>query len=87
MKVYIPQVISPLRFPLVVVGSKEIPISLEVMIPLEKALSVTVGIGVLSAGLKVPKKKNKKVVLSHEGKDPPRVRSTGPILVIEGILD
>jgi len=57
---YVPQVSSPLRISGTVVGSKEIPISLAVMIPLAKALSVTVGIGVLVAGLKVPKKKIRK---------------------------
>ena len=38
------------------------------------------------SGLKLPKKKNKKAAQFHEGKDPPRVRPTGPILTKE-ILD
>jgi len=52
----VPQVSSPLRISGVVVGSKEIPISLAVMTPLAKRLSVTVGMGELVAGLKVSKK-------------------------------
>ena len=48
--------------------------------------SVTVGIRASAAGLKVPKKKDKKVARFHKGKDPPRVRSTGPTLTKE-ILD
>jgi len=66
-----------------VVGSKEIPISLEGMTPLAKRLSVTVGIKAPVSGLKVPKKKNKKAAQFHEGKDPPWVRPTGPILTEE----
>ena len=57
---YVPQVSSPLTISGTVVGSKEIPISSAVMRPWAKALSVTVGIGVLVAGLKVPKKKIRK---------------------------
>ena len=86
MKVCVPQVSSPLRILGVFVGSKEIPISLLAMAPLAKRLSVTVGIRASAAGLKVPKKKDKKAARFHKGKDPPRVRSTGPTLTKE-ILD
>lgn len=48
-----PKVNSPLLEVAVVVGSKEIPISLAVMIPWLNKLSVTVGILELVAGLKV----------------------------------
>lgn len=49
-----PQVISPLTLLFSVVGSKEIPIALELIIPWAKRLSVTVGTGVLEAGDRVP---------------------------------
>ena len=50
----LPQVSSPLTTESVVVGSKEIPISLAVIVPPLKRLSVTVGISVLGSLVRVP---------------------------------
>ena len=51
-----PQVISPFNCSPdeLVIGSKEIPISLAEMVPAEKRLSATVGIEPLVSGNKVP---------------------------------
>ena len=56
---YTPQIISPLIcVPLEsVIGSKEIPSTLLLIVPSEKRLSVTVGTVVLVSGDKVPTKK------------------------------
>lgn len=50
----LPHVNSPFRTSREVVGSKEIPISLALINPLEKRLSVTVGMRVVLAGERVP---------------------------------
>lgn len=50
----LPHVNSPFTTSRVFVGSKEIPISLALIKPLEKRLSVTVGMRVLVAGERVP---------------------------------
>jgi len=50
----IPKVSSPLTIEVVVVGSKETPISLAVIVPRLKRLSVTVGISVLGELVRVP---------------------------------
>lgn len=51
---HLPQVSSPFKTSTVLVGLNEMPISLFVMIPREKRLSVTVGISVPVAGDSVP---------------------------------
>lgn len=50
-----PQVSSPLTLSVTVVGLKEIPIWLALIVPWENRLSVTVGIRVLVAGESVPR--------------------------------
>jgi hypothetical protein len=54
-KLYIPQVSSPFNSLSSVRGSKETAISWALIVPCEKRLSVTVGISVFVAGLKVSK--------------------------------
>ena len=76
----VPQVSSPLTTALEVVGSKEIPISSEVIMPELKRLSVTVGISVLGSLVKVPAEASQPNVWMLRGCDVPCVRSTGPIL-------
>jgi hypothetical protein len=50
----LPQVISPLTVSRLFVGWNEMPISLALIAPLAKRLSVTVGISKLLEGLSVP---------------------------------
>ena len=60
-----PKVNSPLSFGVVVVGSKDMPISLDVMVPWLNRLSVTVGMEAVVSGDKVPTVKSTGPILKN----------------------
>ena len=61
-----PKVNSPFLTDVVVVGSKDMPIRLDGIVPWVKRLSVTVGMGVLVCGDKVPTVKSTGPILMNK---------------------